>query len=59
MLYSRNNTIDYLDRFRNVQKLNEAFNVILITRGVQENGMKILFPLQVIEFDSLQDDYKK
>ena len=57
--YTNKNTTDYLVRFRNAQKVNEACNGSLITRGVQEHGMKILFPLQNTGFDSLQEDEKK
>ena len=59
MQYANNNTTDYLVRSHNSQKANEACNIILITKGVQEHGMKIFFPLYNTEFDSLQEDEKK
>ena len=46
-------------RFRNAQKNNEACNVKLITKGVQEHGMNIISPLHNTGFDSLQEDEKK
>ena len=45
MQYANKNTTDYLVRFRNTQKVNEASNGSLITRGVQEYGIKIIFSL--------------
>ena len=59
MHYSIENTTDYLVRFRNAQKVNEACDGSLITKGVQEHGMKIRFPLHNTGFDSLQEDEKK
>ena len=59
MQYASEITTDYLVRFRNSQRSNEACNVILITKGIQEHGMKILFPLHNTGFYSLQEDYKK
>ena len=59
MQYASDNTTDYLVRFRNAQKFNEACDRILITKGVQEHGMEIRFPLQNTGFDSLQEDKKK
>ena len=56
MHYANNNTTDYLVRFRNAQKVNEACDGSLITKGVQEHGMKILFPLHNTGFDSPQED---
>ena len=53
MQYSRKNTTDYLVRFRNAQKINEACDGSLITKGVQEHGMKIRFPLHNTGFDYL------
>ena len=50
MHYANNNTTDYLVRFRNAQKVNEACNGRLITRGVQEHGMEILFQLHTTVF---------
>ena len=46
-------------RFRNTQKVNEACNGSLSTRGLQNHGMKIIFPLHNTGFDSLQEDKKK
>ena len=46
-------------RFRNSQKVNEACDRSLVTKGVQEHGMKILLPLQNTGFDSLKEDEKK
>ena len=46
-------------RFCNAQKVNEACDGSLIAKGVQEHGMKILFPLHNAGFDSLQEDEKK
>ena len=59
MKYANENTTDYLVRFRNAQKFIEACNRSLITKGVQEHGMKILFPFHNTVFDSLQEDEKK
>ena len=56
MKYANENTTNYLVRFRNAQKVNEACNGSLITKGVQDHGMKIRFPLHNIGFDSLQVD---
>ena len=50
------NTTNYLVRFRNAQKVNEACNGILITKGVQEHGMEILLPLHNTGFDFLKED---
>ena len=59
MQYTNDNTTKYLVRFRNSQKVNEACNVILITKGLQEHGMKILLPFHNNGFDSLQEDDMK
>ena len=40
MQYANENTTDYLVRFRNAQKVNEACYGSLITKGLQEHGMK-------------------
>ena len=45
MQCTNENTTDYLVRFRNSQKVNKACDVSLTTKGVQEHGMKIIFPL--------------
>ena len=58
MKYTNNNTTNYLVRFCNAQKVNEACNGSLISKGVQEHGMKILSPLHNTGFDSLQE-YEK
>ena len=39
--------------------MTEACDGSLITKGVQEHGMNIRFPLHNTEFDSLQEDEKK
>ena len=57
--YANENTTDYLVRFRNAHKVNEACDGGLITKGVQDHGMKIRFPLHNNGFDSLQEDKKK
>ena len=57
--YARENTTDYLVRFCNSQTVNEACGGVLITKGVQEHGMKIRFPLHNTGFDSPQEDEKK
>ena len=59
MQYANENTTDYSVRFRNAEKVNESCNRILITKGVQEHGVKILFPLHNTGFGSLQEDEKK
>ena len=48
--YASENTTDYLVRFRNAQKFNEACDGSLIAKGVQEHGKKIR--------DRVQDSYK-
>ena len=52
MQYANENTTDYFVRFRNAQKFNEACDRNLITKGIIEHGMKIIFPLQFTGFDS-------
>ena len=59
MQYSNKNTTDYLVRFRNAKKVNEAFDRSLITKGVQEHGEKIRFPLHNTGFDYLLEDEKR
>ena len=59
MQYANENTTDYLVRFRNAQKVNEACNGSLIARGIQEHGMKILFPFHNTGFDYLQEYHNK
>ena len=56
MQYANENTTDYLVRFRNAQKVNEACDGSLVTKGVEDHGMKIIFPLLNNGFDSLQED---
>ena len=53
MKNSNENTTDYLVMFRNDHKVNEACNRSLISRGVKEHGMKILYPINVTGFDAL------
>ena len=57
--YASYNTTNYLVRFRNTQTVNESCNGIQITRGVQEHGMKILFPLHTTGFYALHNSDKK
>ena len=45
MQYANENTTDYLFRFHNAQKFNEARNGSLITRDLQYCGIKTIFPL--------------
>ena len=59
MQYANENTTDYLVMFRNAQKVNESCNRSLINKGIQEHGMKILFPLNNNGFDPIQEDKKK
>ena len=59
MQYANENTTDYLVRFRNAQKANEACDGIMITKGVQEHGTKILFPWHNTVFDYIQEDENK
>ena len=59
MQYANKNITDYLIRFRNSQRVNEACDGSLITKRVQEHGTNISFPLHNTEFDSLQEDKKK
>ena len=59
MQYANKNTTDYLVRFRNVEKVNGACDRSLITKGAQEHGKKIRFPLHNTGFDSLLEDEKK
>ena len=59
MQYASENTTNYLVRFHNAQKVNEACDGSLITKGAQEHEMEIRFPLHDTIFDSLQEDEKK
>ena len=59
MQYANDNTTDYLFRFLNTHKFNEACNGSLITRGVQEHGIRIIFPLHNTGFYLLQENGKK
>ena len=59
MQYINKNTTDYLVRFRNTHTVNSYCNIILITKGVQEHRMNILFPFHNTVFDSLQENEKK
>ena len=47
------NTANYLVRFQNTQKENEACNGSFISRRFQEHGTKILYPLHVTRFNVL------
>ena len=58
MQNSNKNTTNYLVRFRNSQKVNEVYNGRLISRGVQEHVIKILYPLNETDFDALSDNGK-
>ena len=42
-------------RLRNSQKVNKACDVSLISKGVQEHGMKILYILYVTAVDVMLD----
>ena len=55
MQHANKNTTRDLARFCNDQRVNEACNGSLITRGYQEHGVKIIYPLHVTGFDALQD----
>ena len=59
MQYTSESTTDYLVGFHDAQKVNEACDGSLITKGVKEHGMKIHFPLHHTGFDSLQEDEKE
>ena len=59
MQYANENATYYLVIFRDADKGNEACDGSLITKGVQEHGMKILFPLQNTVFDYIQEYEKK
>ena len=48
---------NYLVRLQNNHKVNEACNGRLISRGVQEHGTKIIYPLYVTSFGALSYDY--
>ena len=50
---------DYLVKFHNAQKFNEASNGTIMTRGFQEHRFKIVYPLHITEFDAILDDDKK
>ena len=50
---------NFLVRYCNVQKANDSCNGILITRGVQEYEINIIYPLHVTVFDALLDNDKK
>ena len=59
MQHSNENMTNYLVRFHNYQNSNDACNGSLITRGLQDHGMNILYPLPVTGFESLQNNDKK
>ena len=54
MQYANKNTTNYLVRFRNAQKVNEACNGRLITKGVQEHGKNIILLLHNTGFGYIQ-----
>ena len=59
MNYTNENKTNYLFIFKNAHEVNEACNGSIISRRVQEHGMKILYPLHVTGFDTLLDGDKK
>ena len=56
--YENKNTDYYLVIFCNAQKVNQACNGSLISRGFQENGMRILYTLNATGFYNLSDKEK-
>ena len=54
MQYANDNTTHYLVRLRNDQKVNEACDGSLITKGVEEHGTKIISPFHNTGFDSIK-----
>ena len=50
---------EYLLRFHNTQKVKKSCNGSLIPRGLQEHGMKIIYPLHVPGFYTLTNNGKK
>ena len=50
---------NYLVRFRHAQKVNEACNGGLISRGIQEHVMEIPYPLHVTGFDAMSENGNK
>ena len=59
MQHVNKNMTNYLVRFRNAEKVNKACNVSLMSRGVQEHGMKILYLVYLTIFDVLSENNKK
>ena len=59
MQHTNNNTTYYLVRFFNDQTVNEVCTGSLIKSGVQEQGMKILYPLHTTGLDTLMEDGNK
>ena len=53
MHHANKNKTNYLFRFCNVQKVNEACNGSLIIREVQENGMKPVLGFAVQEASTM------
>ena len=49
--YTNENITDYLVRFRNTRKVDDACDGSLISRVVHEHGMSILYTLHVTSFD--------
>ena len=59
MQYANENTTEYLVRFQNSQKVNEACNGSIITRVVQYHGMNIIFPFHTTVFYLIQENDNK
>ena len=59
MQYANENITDYLVRFCNVKKVNEACDGRLSTRGLQCHGMNVIFPLHTTGFYLLQENENK
>ena len=59
MQYANKNTSNYLVRFYNAQKVNDACDGSLIAKGKQDHEMTILFPLHNTGFDSLEEEENK
>ena len=49
--YANDNTTDYLVRLRKSENFNEACNGSLTKKGVQDHGIKVIFPLHTSIFD--------
>ena len=59
MYHVNYNMTEYLLRFHNTQKVKKSCNGSLIPRGLQEHGMKIIYPLHVPGFYTLTNNGKK